>query len=267
MCVESRDVGFLACGQKKRSVCEDLEGGVDMYRKLIVLALLLGLASVSSADILIGNYENSMSDNWAAGWEGGPTLSSDILGVGASLGDMSLQLHMTVANGYWTLMWSAPAVLDIYNVTAVKMDVTMLVTDPYDGEWNYEWTALDKMAINGDGAQGWEEYLPTAVDRITGNPVGNDWGSWSPDAYKTFTWDLSGNPYDTSDSNFLQLVFAIQNPVPGTGAFYIDNVRFVTTEVGDLTGVGVVMDPCLPEPMTIALLGTGGLALLRRKRA
>lgn len=239
-----------------------------MCKKLIVLALVLGLASISFADILIGNYENSMSDNWAPAWEGGTTTTSDILGVGASLGDMSLQVHMTTANGYWTLMWNAPQVLDMYDVTAVSMDVTMLVVDPYLGEWNYEWTKVDKMAINSDSAQGWAEYLPTAIDRITSLPTSVDWGSWSPDAYKTFTWDLTANPYDTTGATYLQLIIALQNPVPGTGAFYVDNVRLVTTVVGDLTPCGVVMDPCpIPEPMTIALLGLGGLALLRRKRA
>jgi hypothetical protein len=239
-----------------------------MCKSLIVcLALVFGLVSTSSADILIGNFENSNSDSWVPGWEGTPELHSTTNGV--TLQDMALCVKNTNW-GYWTLQYVFPQVISLADVTAVQMDVTMLAS-----EWSNDWTKVDKMSVNSNGASGWTEYQSTAIDRITGLPTTQSWQSATDNAYKTFTWDMSQDTYNIMDVNgnpatYLQLNFALQGPsnLKG-GCFHIDNVRLVGDPAyvnGDLTGQGQVMEICVPEPMTIAMLGLGSLALLRKKQ-
>jgi hypothetical protein len=240
--------------QKEESFNKRRRRSEIMCRSLIVcLALVFGLVSASFADILIGNFEEQMSDNWVAGPEGAPvTLWSTTNGV--TLDDMALCVKTN--GGYWTLQWNAPVVVDMSTITAVKLDLTMIAS-----EWvNGGWTAVDKLAINSDGYSGWQEYTNTSS---TGNST---WGPWAGDVTKTITWDIP-DMYRSENATYLQFIIALQNPSQDIGCFHIDNVWLISEyDFGDLTGGGSVLPPCVPEPTTIALLGLGSLALLRKKQ-
>jgi hypothetical protein len=227
-----------------------------MCKSLIVcLALVFGLVSTSSADILIGNFENSNSDSWGPGWEGTPKLSSTTDGV--TLQDMALCVS-GINWGYWTFSWNSPVgPFSLADVYAVQMDVTMRAS-----EWTSAWTKVDKLAVKSDGASGWTEYQSSSSTGDT------SWGSWSGDVQKVITWDMSENTYNTTGATYLQINIALQGPSdPKGGNFHIDNIRLLSDyDQGNLTGLGVVMGPCVPEPMTIAMLGLGSLALLRKKQ-
>jgi hypothetical protein len=157
------------------------------------------------------------------------------------------------AGGYWMLEWSAPwdplqgknAVPTPDQLKKLKFDLTMIRS-----EWTANnWTRVaDKIAINSNGVSGWKEYnAPVVTNRLTGLPDSKDWGPWSYDARKRFVLDVSN--YNVSGATWFQIIIAIQqNPASGNGKYYFDDVRII------------------PEPTTIAMLGLGSLALLRRKR-
>jgi hypothetical protein len=123
-----------------------------------------------------------------------------------------------------------------------KLDITRLANEwTPPGEPNAYWNGID-MRIQGDG--------------VSLEDLDNDNSWWSPangDNPITAAWNYAAvRDMFGPNPGWVQFIFAVNaqhylNPV---GHFYLDNAR--------LTGV--------PEPATIALLGLGGLALLRKKR-
>jgi hypothetical protein len=193
---------------------------------------------------VIGNFEGGSMDNWVAAWEGSPVLANST--VGATLGSGSLAVKLG-GGGYWCLQWNAPTVPTSLAGIKLQFDLTQI-----QAEWTQNnWTKVaDKIALNSDApANGWKDYnnIAIAKDRTTGLPSSLDWGPWNPDALKTITLDISD--YNVTGATWFQIIIALQqNPTTGVGNFYFDNVQLV------------------PEPVSVVLLGMGGLALLRRKR-
>jgi hypothetical protein len=207
-----------------------------MCKNLISLCLVLALASVSYG-VVIGNFEQQM-DNFKETWET-PAPTFTYSATGATLGASSLAVQPNVTGWQWSFMREGILDLDTYDTLSV--DVTWVAA-----EWgNATWVNFKDIAINSDGPSGWLQLIPT-------DPANPDYpGSWDPswgDHTRTLTWDLSG--YDATGATWMQLIFSsnFDTGTTAVGKYYIDNVQLI------------------PEPMTIALLGLGGLALLRRKR-
>ena len=198
-----------------------------------VAIAILALASTSYG-IVIGNFEQQM-DDFSTTWET-PAATLSYGTIGATLGDYSLAIQSSKTGWQWMIMHSG--IVDLVSTPILKADVTVLGAD-----WpTSTWVNFKEVAINSDGPDGWSQYTPE-------DPVNTAWpGSFNPpaDSTRTLTWDLTG--YDATGATWMQIVFSQNCDGTMPGMFYIDNVRLV------------------PEPMTLSLLGLGGLALLRRKR-
>jgi hypothetical protein len=258
---------FWLVAKKKKEFLIFEEGGVDMCKKLIILCLVLTFTLVSTSygecpspyrQLVIGDWELA-SDGWIS-W-GSATLNYSTIGV--TLNEFSLQV--THNNGWnidpvYPMQSQGPNPPPLGNTEEFFLrqyfcvDVTRIasewVEDPCDpGD---AWSNLGLVINCGDNEGG----VPPAGWLSIGD-AGNGW--WSPaDGNKTveLCWDYSAirdalYPYrDRLD--WLELII-----YSNTGG-YLSPVNYYLDKAM-LCG--------LPEPATIALLGLGGLALLRRKRA
>jgi hypothetical protein len=202
-----------------------------MRKTLVSFILLLALATTSYG-VVIGNFELQM-DNFGPTWETAPTFGYST--NGATLDNYSLSVLPGKTGFTWSFMYSGIQDLDANPI--LEVDVTWIAA-----EWgSTPWVNFKDVAVNSNA--GWLQLSPS-------DPLNPDWpGSWDPswgDHTRHLTWDFSD--YDMSGvTDWMQIIFSTNFGGTTPGNYYIDNVQLT------------------PEPTTIALLGLGGLALLRRK--
>jgi len=182
-------------------------------RKLVILMLVVGMASVANADLRI-----------------------------------SVQGDRDPVDSQYYLDGSQTLKLDIWTTTAYGMmtgDYWALVTGP-----KAKITGGDVMIDPGDAVL-YED--PSAKDGVVGLPNGED-GVWGGIAIMNAPVDADTVIYDG----------IILHCSGGAGEQRI--LLYLT----DLMGTNMVVDEVIihqvPEPMTVALLGLGGLFLLRRRK-
>ena len=204
-----------------------------MCRKLLYIALTLGLLSPALATITTPTIENPSFEQPGTdkiiGWESVPGWSSDIAAIdsgvesdwpGSTEGDWSAFLF----NG-------DPSV---YSLTdhIIQLDEEFILQVDARDNWSENPPALLEISL----------FLDSYGERIT---VATETVEVS-DTWTTYTVGFYAN---TFPAVYNKIGIELANVTPsGDSWIGIDNIQFV------------------PEPATIALLGLGALALLSRKR-
>jgi hypothetical protein len=214
-----------------------------MSRKLIVTLIVVALTCVSYGRGRIGSWEN-VTDGWIDWGSGNPIIPNDPNHkatyayeptIGVTHGDTSLQV---IQSG-----WGQSLAIKLQNTGDVDsfMANTHLAIDFTVGAGTTGgWVEIYTVSLNADG-YGWND--------LDANKPAAHFDCWngSPERTKTVLWDYSAAFATLNDPpSYVEFIFAF-NSGSGQDTMYVDNARLI------------------PEPMTLALLGLGGL-LLRRRR-
>jgi hypothetical protein len=229
----------------------DEEGGVDMCKKLVVLCVALMLTSaVLAEEVQLNSWESQTLESWTTN-NANATL---IPGATRGVTDGSYSMQILGPGMTW---WNENAMLDVavldptggldavYNNYRFSIDISV-----YADEWTMDttvgWTTSPTVGLllNPGSGQWWE--MPGIS---IGEPAAK-YGNPGADYTITASWNYA--QYRDQITNFNGVCKFILKFVDygylGNASFYVDNARLT------------------PEPTTIALLGLGSLALLRRKK-
>jgi hypothetical protein len=254
----SRAEKFLACSQNnKRREISNEEGGVDMCKKLVFLAMLIAIASPVLARPVVyldANRDNvwraadgttdwwttssySADDKWRERYSN--TTSNNTWGMLDT--DTALPTYGSVLPGGGDIYQSIDSGQSSPAKDAAMLEIVMPGVEAEDHLYVVFWS--DEAGSPWTIKAGVAGYAMTTFSPYSGNVT-----QWAKDKTGRKMWlgDLGLTPL--------------------TGDVYIDIDDLPTTDSNSRTwfdGVGAGM---IPEPATLALLGLGSLVLLRKKR-
>ena len=203
---------------------------------LMSLVLVIGLAVPASADQLLASYEEGEFDPYY-----GTGLTLDAHADGSDLGLMvtpvlASDVGLTATDGVNILQWA-------FGEADGKVEV------------KHMWSNFT-FSLTGENYLVYDVYFATEVTPMTVIGMWDDvigWsGEWAPPVALN-TWHTVylpvADPFGSPAMDHIH-AYLFEGMSADFGIIYTDNLR----------------TSAVPEPATIALLGLGGLALLRRKR-
>ena len=198
------------------------------YNALLVATALLAVPAISSANIVIGDFEGGLVNGW---YESGTTAESSTTGITLN----AASLKVTDADGGWGGGVERPLLGDTDAVNAflasgakVTADITVV------GSEVTEWMQVG-LIINADGYWG-------AVDFANLN--------WDETNYGV-EFEIPADAQSgiaAGGMGWLNVGLVMNASGNGASSFYVDNVQII------------------PEPATIGLFGLAGAALLVSRR-
>jgi len=234
--------------ERRRMSLNNEEGGVQMKKLIVCLAILAFVGYAQAADVLVGSFEGSND-----GWADHPATA----GTGWSA-TVYVDDPMVMPSRYaeFSSDWSTDGLKSLKaNVTGwdwfPRHDVMSVWFD-------HDTIEFDIIAIAQEGSTA----TFAQVEKFAGSFQTNGWFDMAGSTFNTgVTGELATHvSYNYRAAGYAASTYA--NPTDAYGSIiiafnadapvwmYIDNVKF--------TGI--------PEPATISFLGLGGLSLLRRKR-
>jgi hypothetical protein len=237
-----------------------------MYKNLSCIVLALLWVSTSYG-VVIGNWENGSYDGWIDWGQGQAKIETigapkyTFSTTGATLGSSAIKMSL---GGGWQQNLSI-SLGDIGKLDAFMANTVFAIDITYNSaDWDptVTYAQIYQLSMNNNG-YGWHDVggaaAPTGANGVvftdTLNPASPGViplvNPGTPGTILTGTWyyDYSGvlGQFTLPETDpYIQIVIATNSDK--AGAYYFDNARLI------------------PEPMTMSLLGLGGLALLRRKR-
>ena len=208
-------------------------------KKVLVLMLVLAMTSAASA-VLVSGYTVIDAVTMGTGSSGNAGTASDPLVTGETINIKLVvnggQTHSTYApyNGFWLSMLDVD--IDISNATAVSATV-----------------ATDGKIKSGKVNAGLSPYANEAISSTGFYFSGSSSAGIQGD--DDIVWDI------VLTAGTLDMVVDLGIHGTTQAKQFKDDASWTTLVAGDLGDLTIVV----PEPITIALLGLGGLFLRRRK--
>ncbi len=216
-----------------------------MSRKLIIICISLLLTSASYAGV-IGNWENDDGnyDGWGT-WDGSAVVPSTNFAIQSVYGVTLDSSALEVAQSGWgqclALDLTYDQRVDLANNNTFSIDFSVA---PGTSGGRLEFA---EAVMNAEG-RGWAAM--TMTNDVSENNYFDFWDG-SPARTMTLTGSYDPGQFGSGSGpgipGYCQIVIALNDNSSGH-LFYFDNAVLT------------------PEPATIAMLGLGGLALIRRKR-
>ena len=221
-----------------------------MSKILITICISLLLVSTTYAGI-IGNWENTSGDGWG-GWISNNVVAANPLPItlsngvtysqstiGATLGSDSLDVTQSGWAQSLAISLNSTQTADFMSHNTFSIDMTVAAAGP---TITGGYSQIYSVAMNAGG--------PGYTTVASGNPINFYWWAGSGQRTQTLNVDYTSFRNAMTESSWCQIIITLNTGGGAPPDMYFDNAR--------LTGV--------PEPATMALLGLGGLALIRRKR-